>query len=148
SLPVAVWAFGRLSGMRDPIPACLAVATVPFLFDRSFTIYGGNIPSTLAGEFAFSISLSVALVFLGLFARGLRTGKHRALTGVLLAVTALCHIIPTFFAISLFQRPLTLARAKFAIPALAVGGLLAAWWVVPFEFRLQYTNDMGWEKIV
>jgi hypothetical protein len=157
SLPVAAWAFGRLSGMRNPVPACLAVATLPFLFDRSFTIYGGNIPSTLAGEFAFSISLSVALVFLGVFARGLRTGKHRALAAVLLAVTALCHIIPTFFAvfgagvltaISLFQRPFTLARAKFAVPALAVGGLLAAWWVVPFELRLQYTNDMGWEKIV
>src|SRR5258708_24244359 len=73
SLPVAAWAFGRLSGMRTPAPACLAVATVPFLFERSFTIYGGNIPSTLAGEFAFSISLSVALVFLGMFARGLRT---------------------------------------------------------------------------
>ena len=157
TLPVAAWAFGRLSGMRNPVPACLAVAMVPFLFDRSFTIYGGNIPSTLAGEFAFSISLSVALVFLGLFARGLRTGKHRALTAVLLAVTALCHIIPTFFAvfgagvltvIALFHRPFTLARAKFAIPALAVGGLIAAWWVVPFELRLQYTNDMGWEKIV
>ncbi|MCA1656534.1 MAG: hypothetical protein LC713_02295, partial [Actinobacteria bacterium] len=37
TLPVAAWAFGRLSGMRFPGPALLAVATVPFLFDRSFT---------------------------------------------------------------------------------------------------------------
>src|SRR3954467_10728628 len=35
SLPVAAWAFGKLSGMRNPVPACLAVATLPFLFDRS-----------------------------------------------------------------------------------------------------------------
>ncbi|HUR24111.1 MAG TPA: hypothetical protein VMZ73_09595, partial [Acidimicrobiales bacterium] len=62
TLPVAAWAFGRLSGMRFPGPAVLAVATVPFLFDRGFTIYGGNIPSTLAGEFSFSISLSLALL--------------------------------------------------------------------------------------
>jgi hypothetical protein len=157
SLPVAAWAFGKLSGMQNPAPACLAVATVPFLFDRSFTIYGGNIPSTLAGEFAFSISLSVALVFLGVFARGLRTGRHRGLAGVLLAITALCHIIPTFFAvfgagvltlISLVQRPFTLARVRFAIPAVVVGGLLAGFWVVPFLLRLPYTNDMGWEKIL
>ena len=85
TLPVAAWAFGRLSGMRFPGPAVLAVATVPFLFDRGFTIYGGNIPSTLAGEFSFSISLSLALLFLGVVARGLDTGKHRALAGVLLA---------------------------------------------------------------
>src|SRR5688500_4494889 len=77
TLPIAAWAFGRLSGMRFPGPAILAVATVPFLFERAFTIYGGNIPSTLAGEFAYSISLSVGLVFLGVYARGLETGKHR-----------------------------------------------------------------------
>src|SRR5207302_5121332 len=71
TLPAAVFAFGRLSGMRDPGPACLAAASLPFLFDRTFTIYGGNIPSTLAGEFAFSISLSLMFLFLGFFARGL-----------------------------------------------------------------------------
>jgi len=65
SLPVCVFAFGRLSGLKDPGPACLAAASLPFLFDRTFTIYGGNIPSTLAGEFAFSISLSLMFLFLG-----------------------------------------------------------------------------------
>src|SRR5579884_2819494 len=53
ALPVAAWAFGRLWGAREPVPACLAVATLPYLFDRSYTIYGGNIASTLAGEYAF-----------------------------------------------------------------------------------------------
>src|SRR5207245_7935821 len=54
SLPVCAYAFGRLSGMTFHGPALLGVATVPFLFERFFTIYGGNIPSTLAGEFGFS----------------------------------------------------------------------------------------------
>ncbi len=49
-LPVCAWAFGRLSGLRDPGPACLAAATLPFLFEPSFSIYGGNLLSTLAGE--------------------------------------------------------------------------------------------------
>jgi len=34
--------------------------------------------STLAGEFAFSISLSVALLYLGVVAKGLDTGRYRA----------------------------------------------------------------------
>src|SRR3954462_14218382 len=100
TLPVAAYIFGKLSDLPTPGPVCLAVATLPFLFDRSFTIYGGNIPSTLAGEFAFYISLSLALVFLGVVARGLRTGKHRALAAALLFVTVLCHIIPAFFALA------------------------------------------------
>lgn len=33
-----------------------------------------------------------------------------------------------------------------AIPALAVGGLLTAWWTLPFWWRRKYTSDMGWEK--
>ena len=57
-----------------------------FLFDRSFSIYGGNIASTLAGEFAFSISLSFAVLYLGVVGRGLESGKYRAWAAVLLAL--------------------------------------------------------------
>ena len=99
-LPAAAWAFGKLSGLRFPGPPMLAAATVFFLFDTRFTIYGGNIASTMAGEFAFAISLSLSLVYLGVVARGLRTGKHRALAAVLLALVGLCHLIPAFFAIA------------------------------------------------
>ncbi|HVM66101.1 MAG TPA: hypothetical protein VMU14_14640, partial [Acidimicrobiales bacterium] len=67
SLPLAAYAMGRLLGMKFPTPPLLAVATVPYLFDRYWTIWGGNIASTLAGEFSFSIGLSMALLFIGMF---------------------------------------------------------------------------------
>jgi hypothetical protein len=101
TLPIAAYLFGRLSGLRFPTPAVLAIFTLPFLFYRGFTIYGGNIASTLAGEFAFSMSLSFAVVYLGVVLRGLDTGKHRALAAVLLALTGLCHLIPAFWALAL-----------------------------------------------
>ncbi|MGI8984580.1 MAG: 6-pyruvoyl-tetrahydropterin synthase-related protein [Acidimicrobiales bacterium] len=151
TLPVAAWAFGRLSGMRFPGPAVLAVATVPFLFDRGFTIYGGNIASTLAGEFSFSISLSLAMVFLGVVARGLDTGRHRALAGVLLALTGLAHLLPTVFAVVgacvLYLLRPGRRRLGFVGAVFGVGALLAAFWSVPFAFRLPYANNMGWEKL-
>jgi hypothetical protein len=159
SLPVAAWAFGRLLGMRFPGPALLAVATVPYLFysgfsqsgSWSFTIYGGNIASTLAGEFTFSISLSLALLFLGVLGRSLDTGRHRALAGALLACTGLSHMLPTLFALGgagvlLLLRP-SVARAKLTATVLGLGALLAAFWTVPFLFRLPYSNNMGWEKL-
>ncbi|HEV7888181.1 MAG TPA: 6-pyruvoyl-tetrahydropterin synthase-related protein [Acidimicrobiales bacterium] len=154
TLPTAAWAMGKLAGMKDPIPVCLAVAMVPFLFDRTYTIYGGNIASTLAGEFAFSISLSLALVFIGVFARGLRTGRHRAWSAALLAVTALCHVVPAFFAVGAAGVLLLVnidrldrRRLVYAVQTFVVSGLIAAFWVVPFLARIAYTNDMGWEKI-
>src|SRR5206468_12643440 len=98
-LPVAGYCLGRLSKLPFPVPAALAAATVPFVFDRSFTIYGGNAASTLAGEFAFTISLVFALLFLGVVLRGLDSGKHRAAGAILLALTVLCHLIPAIFAL-------------------------------------------------
>ena len=152
TLPAAVFAFGRLSGMKDPGPACLAAASLPFLFDRTFTIYGGNIPSTLAGEFAFSISLSLMFLFFGYFARGLQNGRHRSMAAVLLALTGLCHMIPAIFAVGgaalLLLFRFDRHRLKWAVPVFATGGALAGFWAIPFLLRLPYTNDMGWEKIV
>jgi hypothetical protein len=100
TLPLAVYAFGRLAGARFPTPAVMAVATLPFLFYRGFTIYGGNVASTLAGEFAFSMSLSLGILYVGVMFRGLRTGEHRALAAILLALTGLCHLIPAFWVLA------------------------------------------------
>lgn len=152
TLPISAWAFGKLAGLRAPGPACLAVATLPFLFDRTFTIYGGNIASTLAGEFAYSISLSFALLFLGVVARMLDTGGHRALAGGLLALTLLSHVVPTFFAIAgalvlLALRPSVRRLGNTMIVGI-LGGLLTAFWALPFVVRLPFTNDMAYEKMV
>ena len=74
-MPITAYMMGRLFKAPRPIPAALSIATLPFLFDASFTIDGGNLFSTMAGEYAFSLSLALALLTIGLFARGLRTGR-------------------------------------------------------------------------
>ncbi|MEP7045900.1 MAG: hypothetical protein ABI949_04425, partial [Ilumatobacteraceae bacterium] len=55
TLPACCWAFGRLARFRYPMPELMALAATIFLFDESFSIYGGNVKSTMAGEFSFSI---------------------------------------------------------------------------------------------
>ncbi len=100
AMPVSAFVFGRLARFPYPTPALLAVATLAFLFDKNFTIYGGNIASTMAGEFAFSISLALAIAYLGVLVHGLRTGTHRATAALLLALVGLCHLIPAFFALA------------------------------------------------
>ena len=151
TLPVAAWFFGRMARFRFPGPVCLAAGTLPFLFSRNFTIYGGNIASTLAGEFGFSISLSLALVFLGLVARGLETGKYRGLAAVVLTLCGLSHLLPAIFAI-VGAVVLVLLRWdrrtwRWFLPVAAVAGGLAAFWWLPFLLRLPYATDMGYEKV-
>jgi hypothetical protein len=122
-----------------------------FLFDTRFTIYGGNIASTMAGEFAFAISLSLSLVYLGVVARGLQTGKHRALAAVLLALVGLCHLIPAFFALAgtlvLLALHARRSSVRWLVTTVPVAGLIGAFWALPFVWRRDYMNDMGWEKI-
>ncbi|HWG74322.1 MAG TPA: hypothetical protein VG184_09745 [Acidimicrobiales bacterium] len=152
ALPAAAWAFGRLARMPFPGPACLAAATLPYLFSRDFTIYGGNIASTMAGEFAFSISLVFALLFLGVVARGLDTGRHRFIAALLLLGAGLSHLLPTIFAVAgalvLTAMYRDRRRWRWTIPVLVVAALLSAWWSLAFELRLPYATNMGYQKIV
>ena len=158
TLPVACYAFGRLAGMPFPGPALLSAGSLLFLFNQeplesnTGNIIGGNLSSTLAGEFSFGISLSLAVLYLGVVLRGMRTGQHRALAAVLLALTGLCHLIPAIFAILATGVALALnrpwgPRLRWLLPVFPVGGLLGAFWMLPFVWRRPYLNDMGWEKV-
>jgi hypothetical protein len=98
-LPIAAYAMGRLFRAPRPVPVALAMATLPFLFDASFTIDGGNLFSTMAGEYAFSLSLAFALLTIGLFARGVRTGKGYWLAALSLSLTLASHVLPWLFSL-------------------------------------------------
>ena len=78
AFPACVYIMGRVSKLLYPLPELMVIGATMFLFDESFTIYGGNIASTMAGEFSHSVALAFAILGLGFFARGLDDGKHRA----------------------------------------------------------------------
>jgi hypothetical protein len=164
-MPITAYMMGRLFKAPRPIPAALAIATLPFLFDASFTIDGGNLFSTMAGEYAFSLSLALALLTIGLFARGVRTGRGYWLAAVSLSLTLASHILPWFFTIEAvvvivifellhrrgigdprdeavrgdYSRPL-----RFAVGAGLLSGGLSAWWLLSFVTTQKYTNSMGY----
>jgi hypothetical protein len=90
-LPVAGYASLRLMGTPFPGPALGALATLPFLFMEANSMWGGNIPSTLAGEFALSLGLALAVLFFGALRYTMRTGRGRGWTGLLLALVGFAH---------------------------------------------------------
>ena len=155
ALPVAVWAMVRTAGVGLEGQALAAVATLLFLFDRSFNIYGGNLMSTMAGEFAYSLGLAVAVLFIGVAARGMDSGRHRVLAGALLALTGLLHLFSAFLALAAtaallstgrWQRAAWLQRLRWTLVTSALGAALSAWWVLPFWWNRGLLNDMGWGK--
>jgi hypothetical protein len=155
-MPVAGWLMGRIAKAPFPVPAVLAASTLPYIFGTEFTIYGGNIASTLAGEFAFAWSLWFALVFFGIVMRGLQTGRYRAWGAVIFGCVFMSHIDPTLFAgVGAAVLLVTYALRNrdwrgalwWAVPTIVVGGLLAAWWAFPFEVRFPYVTNMGYQRI-
>ncbi len=169
SLPFCCYFFGRMMRLRFPGPALFAVAAVPFLFYDGFTIYGGNIFSTMAGEYSYSIGLSFMMLFLGVFYRGLDTGKHRVAAGLLFALTVLSHVVAGVFAaiaaivvfgvhlirrsrVSSGDRPEFAAfvwdrkRLTYAATVGLMGAALAGFWLFPLQARLPFTTNMRYEK--
>ncbi len=154
-LPVTVWVMARMAGVA-PFGQALAVgASLLFLFDRSYNIYGGNLMSTMAGEFAFSLGLAGAVLYIGVAAQGLRTGNNRVLAGVLLALTGLLHLFTAFFALAAtvalvvvapWNTPAWLQRLKWTVVTGALAAALSSWWVLPFWWNRSLLNDMGWGK--
>jgi hypothetical protein len=151
SMPLSAYLLGRFSNMPFPVPALLSVAMLPFVFDRSFNILGGNIASTMAGEFAFSLSLSLSLVYLGLMYRALETGKSRGWAAAIFAACALCHLLVAFVVIGVTLVMFLVRVGRTQVNTLllvgSVGGALSAFWVLPFFAKRTYVNDMGWVKI-
>ena len=121
TIPISAWFLARMARLPFPAPALFSLAGLLFVFEFNFTIYGGNIASTLAGEFAFSLSLSFALVFLGCFIRGVDEGTHRVWAAVFLAATATSHLIPLAFAVSAAVLYVAV-RSYHRLPKLLGGG--------------------------
>jgi hypothetical protein len=154
-MPVGAWLMGRLARAPFPVPAVLAAATLPYMFGTEYSIYGGNIPSTLAGEFAFSWGLWFALVFIGLAMRGLQTGRYRAAAAVMFACTFMSHIDPTMFAAGGLVVLIVLYGLRnrdwrgalwWAVPTLVVAVFVAGWWALPFKVRFPYVTNMGYTR--
>jgi hypothetical protein len=90
-LPLFCYAAFRLLRFRFPGPLLAAAASVVFLFVEDNPIWGGTIASTLAGEFAYTYGIGLAVLFLGLVYRCYTTGASPARPAVLLALVALAH---------------------------------------------------------
>ncbi len=149
AMPLCAWLMARWAKLAYPLPELIVVAVTVFMLDESFTIYGGNIPSTMAGEFSFTMALAFALLTFGLFARGLEDGKYRGWTALTLALSALCHGIVLLFVfggvvVMLLMR-CDRQRLRYASTTIICAVLLTAFWVIPFLGNHAFMTDMKYE---
>ncbi|MBI4289856.1 MAG: hypothetical protein HY661_00085 [Betaproteobacteria bacterium] len=94
-LPGAVFLAGR-RWLGMPWTAALfgALGALAFLLHEQNSIWGGNLLSTLAGEFAYSYGICLSIVTMIAWLRAVHSGRGWVLAGLLEAATGYSHGFP------------------------------------------------------
>ncbi len=146
AMPPAAYYLARSMRLGRHVSIVAAAAGAVFVFFESYTIYGGNVASSLAGEFSYSWSMALSLVYLGLLIRAVKDdSRYFKWAALALAATALSHILTTIVIIfaSLFVMPWR-GGLKKGLGIWIWGFAIAAFWAFPVLMRIGLTSDMAW----
>jgi hypothetical protein len=142
-----------------------------FIFNESYTMFGGNFLSTLAGEFTYSFSITIFILFIGVCYKSVTTNSNPVWAGLLLGLIGLSHFfvfmpaffIPFFFVLARkpwftrnnsFAPPSTSRDDKAKKPAAgttlknvliiyAVSFFTMSFWVVPMAYKRSFTTSLS-----
>ncbi len=152
-LPLTTFLCFRIMRFKFPMPIIAATFTLAFLFMEANSMWGGNIPSTLAGEFSHSFSIALAVLFLGLTYRGIEEKKYIFASSALLSLIILSHVYSLLFVAisSLFfliekKRKKIIQNFYHLFKVYFLTFLLTALWTIPLLANLPFTTtyDYVW----
>jgi len=148
ALPWALYAFGAWSGIGRAATAGLVLVGSLFLWMTSFYILGGNMASTFAGEFSYSWSLTLSVLYLGMVSRPTPCSRRRLLAGMVLAGAVLSHVLPAGIAGAASAWGLRDRALRAVILwSWCVAAGLSAFWTVPLVLRIGFTGNPGWSYV-
>lgn len=139
-----------------------AAFSLLFLFNESYTIFGGNWLSTFAGEFCFSWAIALLPLFVASVIKDFRQKRKGIVSGILLGLIGLSHFfvfMPAFFlpffpAFKLLPRlfgkrkkqrtdlDAASTTARF-LSTYLVAFLLMAFWLLPMAASRQWAQPIS-----
>lgn len=149
AMPFGAYYLARQAGAPRFVAGLAGVGGGTFVLMESYAIYGGNIKSTLAGEYSYSWAMAFSLFYLGAVLRDVRRDEPRfsPLAGVMLAGMALSHIIPTIVVGVGSLLFLAYRRRGWVVAGWALGFAIAAFWVMPLIATIGFTTDMNFSPL-
>ncbi|MBI4456133.1 MAG: tetratricopeptide repeat protein [Acidobacteria bacterium] len=147
-LPFSAFYFLKKLDFQFPVPILGAGSMLPFLFVESQSMWGGNIPSMLAGEFPYSLGMAIALVYLSNFYVGIQSGRSAVRNALLLALAGFSHgcallvsgAMPLFCTV---QDSDTLRRVKYYVKVHALAFLFLAFWLLPWVMSQNFMSPFN-----
>ena len=145
ALPIVTYLCLRCLKYRFPMPIIGALTSLIFIFNETYTMFGGNALSTFAGEFCYMFSFSLFILFIGTFYKGFYSEKYAIQNGVLLGLIGLSHLfmfIPSIFLILYYF--FSTGKLRYIIKVSWTGFGLMAFWILPIlVYRSDYTVQIG-----
>lgn len=136
-LPGGVW-LASVYLLRLPRTVAIwgVLASLAFLVHEQNSIWGGNLLSTLAGEFAYGYGMFFSVLSLFAWQRSIATGRHWWLAALLEAATGYSHgfaLLITGFATTafLFERQNFLRNLRLLVLGHGLAFFLLAGWLWP-----------------
>jgi len=149
-LPIASFFAMKFMKFKFPVPILAAIFSLLLLFNEKNLTFGANIPSVLAGEFSYSFSFSLMVLFIGYLYKVVSEKKFSAKATILLVAVIMSHIVTAIIAIlSSAYFLLTKNKKKlignFKLLFLIIGFALAivSFWIIPAALRISYTTGYG-----
>jgi len=146
-MPFAVyWALRKME-YRNPIPLSGAWIMLAFMFHERYSMFGGNMLSTLAGEFCYSIAFTLMVIYLAMLFHDVKRQKLSLRTGALLGLVGLSHAFVFFVAVLmplyfLLSKPKSMT-VKIVFLNYLVGFLVMAFWALPMISNLGFTTPIN-----
>ncbi|MFQ5737743.1 MAG: 6-pyruvoyl-tetrahydropterin synthase-related protein [Acidobacteriota bacterium] len=142
-LPYSCYYFLRRLGFPFPAPILGSASALLFLFAQNQSMWGGNIPSTLAGEFTYSLAMGLALIYLANIYLGIQSKQGLLKNAALLALVGLNHgcallvagLMPLF---CVFLGSDTSDRVKYYVKVNLLAFLFMAFWLLPWLGSQEY----------
>jgi hypothetical protein len=142
-LPCSLYFAFRCLEYEFPVPILAAIFSLPFLFNQGNSMWGGNIPSTLAGEFCYSLGVAFVFLLIGSLYRGIKEQKLLIFNSVLIFLIGFSHMYTLIFSLivgAYFLFPDPRRNIKYLCGVYALGFLYLAFWFLPLLGNAAYTT--------
>lgn len=146
-LPLASYFCIRSFGFRFPAALFAAAFSLIFIFNESYTMWGGNSLSLLAGTFAQSYALVLLLFGLGFFALELRKNRKPVFSTLLFSAVAFSHAyvfltLPSFLVAFVLFFKVGSFKQRFwnALISFCGSVFLSAWFLIPMVDNSKWTT--------
>ncbi|MCL5405891.1 MAG: 6-pyruvoyl-tetrahydropterin synthase-related protein [Deltaproteobacteria bacterium] len=141
-LPAAVYFCLRRLGYGQNTPGIGALLSLLFLLTTKDSMWGGNICSSLAGEFAYGISFILYVIFTGKLYADIAAGRSPLACSIIEALMAMCSGYPVIQAATGSSYFLVRGgKFKYLVRLHAAAAGLAAFWLLPLLWRLPWSTS-------